>query len=526
MSYGVVWFKRDLRLHDHAALTNAAAYGPVLCLYVIEPSLWVQPDAARQHHEFILESLRELAHALKALGGRLHVRTGEVPEVLAQLHALAPFERLYSHEETGNGVTFERDKAMARWCRAQGVGWQEFPQFGVVRRLVSRNHWQSHWVTHTAAPQLPCPTPGALQFAPSPWHAQHVFSAQELGLDAFDPPERQRGGRSAGLAVLDDFLNDRCRHYRGGISSPLSAPSACSRLSPYLTFGCLSLREVVQATDHKLLQLKEHSAHAAKGLEAFLSRLHWHCHFIQKLESEPELEWRNVHRGYDGLREPDWNPAHFEALQSGRTGWPMVDACVAMLRETGWLNFRMRAMLVSVAAYPLWLHWREVGQWLARQFLDYEPGIHWSQMQMQSGTTGINTTRVYNPIKQAQDHDPKGLFVRRWCPALRRVPNSWLFEPWRMPESVQTACGVRVCADARPGAPDAWPMPLVDLETATRFAKDRLHSLRRTPSVRAGKATIVEKHASRKVQGARVTSTRPNRQASLAASTQLSLGFD
>jgi deoxyribodipyrimidine photo-lyase len=197
-------------------------------------------------------------------------------------------------------------------------------------------------------------------------------------------------------------------------------------LSAHLAYGNLSLREVVQATCAQMARLSASNRYAAQGLAAFVSRLHWHCHFIQKLESEPELEWRNIHRGYDSLREPDWNPSHFEALKQGRTGWPMVDACVAMLRETGWLNFRMRAMLVSVAAYPLWLHWREVGLWLAREFLDYEPGIHWSQLQMQSGTTGINTTRVYNPIKQAQDHDPLGLFVRRWLPALRRVPDAWL----------------------------------------------------------------------------------------------------
>ena len=530
MTYSVVWFKRDLRLHDHAALVDAAAHGPLLCLYLIEPSLWAQPDAARQHYEFILESLRELARALKALGGRLHVRSGEVPAVLAQLHALQPFARLVSHEETGNAVTYARDKAVARWCRYQGVAWHEFAQFGVVRRLASRNQWQGHWAAHTTAPQLPSPEPGVLQFQASPWGPQPVPSALELGLEAFDPPQRQRGGRSVGLAVLDDFLNDRCRHYRGGISSPLSAPSACSRLSPYLSFGAVSLREVVQATEFKLLQLEEHSSQASRGLEAFLSRLHWHCHFIQKLESEPELEWRNVHRGYDGLRESDWNPAHFEAMQAGRTGWPMVDACVAMLRETGWLNFRMRAMLVSVSSYPLWLHWHPVGQWLARQFLDYEPGIHWSQMQMQSGTTGINTTRVYNPVKQAQDHDPAGIFVRRWCPALRRVPDTWLLEPWRMPDSVQLACGVRVVADAPAGAPDAWPLPPVDLAGATRTAKDRLHNLRREPQVRADKAAIVEKHASRKTRGERAVQRADGKprssRASPASSPQLSLGFD
>jgi deoxyribodipyrimidine photo-lyase len=205
-----------------------------------------------------------------------------------------------------------------------------------------------------------------------------------------------------------------------------------------------------------------------------------------------------MHRGYDGLREGDWNAAHFERLRTATTGWPLVDACVTMLQQTGWLNFRMRAMLVSVAAYPLWLHWREVGHWLAAQFVDYEPGIHWSQMQMQSGTTGINTTRVYNPIKQAQDHDPQGVFVRRWLPVLRRVPDTWVFEPWKMPPSVQAQCGVVVGAD--------WPEPVVDLPVATRLAKAQLHARRNTPQVRAGKTAIIEQHASR-----RITSRSPRR---------------
>ena len=143
------------------------------------------------------------------------------------------------------------------------------------------------------------------------------------------------------------------------------------------------MREVVQATAARMADLRQalaepslaaaQQATAARqlaGLKAFLSRLHWHCHFIQKLESEPELEFRNLHRGYDGLREADWHPDHFAAFTAGRTGWPLVDACVAMLHDTGWLNFRMRAMLVSVASYPLWLHWRPVGEWLARAFIE------------------------------------------------------------------------------------------------------------------------------------------------------------
>ena len=484
MTYSVVWFKRDLRAADHRALTEAARRGPVLCLYVVEPSLWLQPDAAAQHYAFIAESLRDLSHDLRRLGATLNVVTGEAVDVLQRLHTLAPFERLCAHEETGNDVSYQRDKAVARWCRAQGVLWQEWPQFGVVRRLKSRNTWQAHWEAHMAAALLPAPP---LQDVPLPWTEPAPPTFQALGLLEDMPPRRQPGGRHEGLAVLQDFLTDRCAQYRGGISSPLSAPSACSRLSPYLTYGCLSMREVVQATRHQIHTLPEVASPSASrqraGLQAFLSRLYWHCHFIQKLESEPELEWRNLHRGYDGLREGDWNEAHFQALVQARTGWPLVDACVTMLRHTGWLNFRMRAMLVSVAAYPLWLHWRPVGLWLARQFLDYEPGIHWSQMQMQSGTTGINTTRVYNPIKQAQDHDPHGRFVRRWLPALRQVPDSWLLEPWRMPTALVPGVDL--------------PTPPVDLTAATRGAKTRLHERRRDPEVRAGKAAVIDKHASR-----------------------------
>ncbi|OYD54375.1 deoxyribodipyrimidine photolyase [Thauera propionica] len=486
MDYGVVWFKRDFRVVDHAALAAAARRGPVLCLCVVEPSLWAQPDAATQHYHFMLEGARELHAELRRLGGRLHLVVGDMPAVLDRLHALAPFSTLYSHEETGNGASYARDRAVARWCREHGVRWHEFPQFGVVRRLTDRDRWQPAWEAHVGAPQVLQPAP---VFVPLPWPAERAPAAASLGLPAVEPALRQRGGREAALACLHDFLDVRSGHYRGGISSPLSAPTACSRLSPYLAWGQLSLREVVHATRERIARLPEGDRRRA-GLSAFVSRLYWHCHFIQRLESEPALEFENLHRGYDGLRENDWSPVHFEALVAGRTGWPLVDACVAMLRETGWINFRMRAMLVSVAAYPLWLHWRPVGLWLARQFLDYEPGIHWSQMQMQSGTTGINTTRVYNPIKQARDHDPQGRFVRRWLPALRRVPDTWLFEPWRMPPDLQVRCGVRVGEDI--------PAPPVELESATRAAKSRLHALRARPEVRAAKAAIVERHGSRK----------------------------
>ncbi len=489
MSYSVVWFKRDLRLADHAPLCAAAARGPVLCLYVVEPGLWQQPDASARQYHFLRESLHDLAAQLRERGLRLYVAVGDMAQVLTQLYAQAPFDALFAHEETGNDWTYRRDIAVARWCAANRVHWREWPQFGVVRGGLNRDHWQPQWEALMAAPLLPVPP---LQQVALSWPPVHLPGAAALGLGDGDAPGRQPGGRTAALAVLEDFLLDRAAQYRGGISSPLSAPSACSRLSPYLALGCLSMREVVQASRAMLAQLHGDASASRRvaGIRAFISRLYWHCHFIQKLESEPALEWRNLHRGYDGLRENDWDEARFAAWRDGRTGWPLVDACIAMLRHTGWLNFRMRAMLVSVAAYPLWLHWRPVGLWLAQQFVDYEPGIHWSQLQMQSGTTGINVPRIYNPLKQAREHDPHGRFVRQWLPPLRRVPDVWLFEPWRMPPDIQARCGVEVGRDI--------PQPLVDVEAATREAKARLFALRGRPEVRAGKAAIVTRHGSRK----------------------------
>jgi deoxyribodipyrimidine photo-lyase len=484
MGFELVWLKRDLRWEDHAPLACAAAQGPIRVMYVVEPELWQQPDASLQHLAFIRESLQDLHAAFQQVSGAVEVFHGDILDVLTSMWRQTRFERLYSHEETGNAFTHRRDLAVAGWCREHGVVWREAPQFGVVRGLKDRDRWQKAWESHMAAARS---QPGPLRF----WrpYPQHELNLETPGGLEHDPPQRQRGGRRRAIAVIEDFLHRRSNSYRGGISSPLLAPNACSRLSVYIAYGCISMREVVQLTRAELRDTPGSSRRRA-GLRSFLSRLYWHCHFIQKLESEPEIEWRNMHRGYDGLREADFSQERFLALQAGRTGWPMVDACVAMLRETGWLNFRMRAMLVSVAAYPLWLHWQPVGQWLARQFLDYEPGIHWSQMQMQSGTTGINTTRVYNPIKQAQDHDPEGRFVRQWLPHLRRVSDNWIFEPWQMPSHLRDPQG-------QGGVDDEIVPPIVDLALATREAKRRLYERRHKPEVRAGQQAVVERHASR-----------------------------
>ena len=211
---------------------------------------------------------------------------------------------------------------------------------------------------------------------------------------------------------------------------------------------------------------------------------------MQKLEAEPDIEFRNFARACDGLRENSFNAAHFAAWSEGRTGYPMVDACMRSLLATSWLNFRMRAMLVSFASYHLWLHWRPTGLFLARHFLDFEAGIHWSQMQMQSGTTGINTLRMYSPTKQALDQDPQGVFNRRWGPELARVPLPHLAEPWKMDISVQRMVGCVIGVD--------YPAPIVEEKAALKAAKDRMYGLRKTEQARDEARDVQERHGSRK----------------------------
>ena len=160
--------------------------------------------------------------------------------------------------------------------------------------------------------------------------------------------------------------------YSKDISSPEKSLDSCSRLSPFISWGCISLKEIF----HKANLNQNNSSKMLK------SRLTWHCHFIQKLESEPELEFKEFHPYFHKIRKKDNNL--LQLWSEGKTGFPFVDACMRSLNFNGWLNFRMRAMLMSFASYNLWIPWQESGSVLASKFIDYEPGIHWNQCQMQS----------------------------------------------------------------------------------------------------------------------------------------------
>ena len=479
----LVWFKRDLRIADHAPLAEAAHCDAALALFIIEPAWLESPECHPRHVAWLLECLAELRTSLAQRGLPLLVRVGEATEVMTELRREFPFTHLFSHEETGPGWSYARDKAVVRWCQVQGVAWTEWPQTGVVRRLKDRRGWATLWQKRMDAPAVPVPAgfrlPTDFKRACLSDLLPQLPTLRDLGLSPLPAaPEKagtplRRGalqaGEEAAHQVLQSFLRERALGYRRHLSSPLDAEQGCSRLSAHLAFGTLSMRTVHQATEAAIQATP--SRELAYGLRGFAGRLRWHCHFMQKLEDEPSIEWRNFARSVDGLRPGDGSDlqdADRERLAAwceGRTGFPMVDACMRQLRATGWLNFRMRAMLVSFASYHLWLHWREPGLFLARQFLDFEPGIHWSQMQMQSGTTGINTLRIYSPTKQALDQDPQGLYIRRWVPEL---------------------------------GTSAYPQPIVDERSALAEAKRKLYGLRATPEAKGEAGAIQQKHGSRR----------------------------
>lgn len=507
----LVWFKRDLRVHDHPALARAAALSretgeAVLPLYVFEPEFWRLPDASARQFAFVCECLADLRGALAARGAPLVVRVGDVVALLRELVRAQGVTRVVSHEETGNLWTYARDRRVAAFLREQGIVWEELPQGGVVRRLKGRDGWAARRDAFVARPQVEAPA--SLRGVPG-LDPGAIPDAASLGLAPDPCPRRQRGGREAALRLLHGFLTRRGEHYRAAMATPIAGERACSRLSPHLAFGSLSIREAAQAGAARAAERP--GGRWPGALASFESRLAWRDHFMQKLEDEPRIETHCLHRAAEALRPRESDPARLSAWTSGETGLPFVDACMRYLQATGWLNFRMRSMLVAVASYHLWLDWRATGPVLARAFTDYEPGIHWPQVQMQSGVTGINTPRIYNPVKQGRDQDPTGEFTRRWCPELRDVPDAFLQEPWLWP-GAQGLLG------------RAYPAPIVDVAASARAAREAIFGLRRRADG-AEIAGIVERHASR-ADRRFVNDRAPRaRRRRAAASDQLDLDF-
>ena len=488
----VVWFKRDLRISDHAPLLAASQQGaPIIPLYIIEPGYWRQSFASRRHWHYVHDCLIDLNEALTSLGQPLVIKIGTACDVFMKLSQDYSIINIWAHEETGNRWTYDRDIAVHSTCAMNGITIHELPSNGVVRRLGNRNNWSA--IRNARMAERISPRPVALQTVADyqsvdlPSKADPMFGEKSVG-------HVQKGGRNAAVEDLTSFLGYRSRAYLQHISAPNLSEVHCSRLSTHLTWGALSVREVIQSISERRTQLNSDSSkHFSRNLNAFGSRLAWRCHFIQKIEDQPEIETHCMHPAFESLRVDEHNETYFQAWATGNTGYPFIDACMRNLASEGWITFRMRAMLVSFASYQLWLDWRITGDHLACLFTDYEPGIHYSQLQMQSGVTGINAMRVYNPVKQSQEHDPTGSFIRKWVPELRSVTDEFIHEPWKIKGSLFGNYEVS----------EGYPSPVVDHVVSAKQAKERITKVRNSPLFRTTAATVHQKLGSRKLTARR-----------------------
>ena len=479
MQYHIHWFKKNLRFQDNEILFKTDSSASIL-LYIIEPELWLQKDMSQRQWEFIWESLQSLKIDLAKNSLHLNILSGDALEIFQKLYQKYNFTKVISEQGTGIHWTFERDKKLKSLFKELNIQWIERPYFGVKRGSHNRDHWAG----------------SIQQTLKKPLIKKEKYIDQSIILmseevqtpsnfyDQTPCPNRQKGGSHLARDLLDTFLEGRGENYQKEMSSPITAENSCSRLSPHFAHGTLSLRQAYQLAEKKRFDVQSTNKVFTKSINAFLSRLYWRSHFIQKLEDEPNIELQSFIPLYDNIRDQDE-----EKLQSwikGETGIPFIDACMIYLRNHGWINFRMRAMLASFAAYNLWLDWRYYAPPLAALFTDFEPGIHYSQIQMQSGTTGINTIRMYNPYKQSEEQDPEAYFIKNNIPSFKDVPKNLL----HYPETVTPF--------EKQLLPTTWKKPIVNVNQSSKIAKDNIYGIRKMINHKTLAKSVFLRHGSRK----------------------------
>jgi deoxyribodipyrimidine photo-lyase len=469
----IVWFKRDLRLSDHVPLMKALSHElDFIPLYIFEPIVEFNYDFDYRHWQFVYESLQKMNANLP-----LSFFYGPVEAIFESILQKFEIQNVFSHQETGVEVTFDRDKRMKKFFKSKEVSWTEFQSNGVVRGLRSREHWDALWVKWMTSPieNIQLDLKKVIVLDEKSFQLPQNLR-EKISFNTFDPAGFEEARRR-----VDEFLTEKVEDYWGSLSYPEKSRYHTSRLSPYISWGNISIREIYQSSLKARGRIKN-----KKSLDQFMARLKWHCHFVQKLEMEVSLEFKNLNPAFDHLRTKE-DKDLFKAWKNGQTGYPLIDAAMRCVRATGHLNFRLRATVVSFLTHLLWQPWQPGARYLARMFVDYEPGIHFPQFQMQAGTTGVNSIRIYNPIKQSVEKDKEGTFIKKWVPELRDLPVEFLHRPWLMTEMDELLFSFKLGKN--------YPKPIVDFEKSYKRSQELLWRTKQSESNKKHSQKILQKHS-------------------------------